>query len=205
MQTDATSHNMVACCWGFVANNVASVCMDLLKSLIGFKLYATNANKCQHCCGSMQTDATCWAQQCCVRLHGPLRSVLEGTHSGWTLVWKRPIQSTQCELGHMKYIHIWTSVKNGYEKWSSHIGAVLWQPYSGTECQCCDSETEYSDVTVMWQQWNGWKCSINSPEVLEHKPPIYMRNRRGGFWTSTQCACACKISSLMALKSTVNR
>ena len=28
------------------------------KSLIGFKLHATSANKCQHCCGSMQTDAT---------------------------------------------------------------------------------------------------------------------------------------------------
>ena len=28
------------------------------KSLTGFKLYATSANKCQHCCGSMQTDAT---------------------------------------------------------------------------------------------------------------------------------------------------
>ena len=43
------------------------------KSLTGFKLDATSANKCQHCCGSMQTDATsqhCWAQQCCVHLHG---------------------------------------------------------------------------------------------------------------------------------------
>ena len=29
MQTDATSHNVVACCWGFLANNVASVCMGL--------------------------------------------------------------------------------------------------------------------------------------------------------------------------------
>ena len=29
MQTDATSHNIVACCWGCVANNVASVCMGL--------------------------------------------------------------------------------------------------------------------------------------------------------------------------------
>ena len=28
------------------------------KSLTGFKLYATSANKCQHCCGSMQTDVT---------------------------------------------------------------------------------------------------------------------------------------------------
>ena len=28
------------------------------KSLTGFKLYATSGNKCQHCCGSMQTDAT---------------------------------------------------------------------------------------------------------------------------------------------------
>ena len=29
MQTDATSHNIVACCWGFLANNVASVCTGL--------------------------------------------------------------------------------------------------------------------------------------------------------------------------------
>ena len=28
------------------------------KSLTGFKLYATSANKCQHCCGSMQTNVT---------------------------------------------------------------------------------------------------------------------------------------------------
>ena len=28
------------------------------KSLTGFKLYATSANKFQHCCDSMQTDAT---------------------------------------------------------------------------------------------------------------------------------------------------
>ena len=36
------------------------------KCLTGFKLCATIANKCQHCCGSMQMDVTCWAQQCCV-------------------------------------------------------------------------------------------------------------------------------------------
>ena len=36
------------------------------KRLTGFKKYATSANKCQHCCGSMQMDATCWTQQCCV-------------------------------------------------------------------------------------------------------------------------------------------
>ena len=50
------------------------------KSLTGFKLYVTSAKKCQHCCGSMQTDTTCLlgpkmlrvvGQQCCVRLHGP--------------------------------------------------------------------------------------------------------------------------------------
>ena len=29
MQTDATSHNIVACCWAFLANNVASVYMGL--------------------------------------------------------------------------------------------------------------------------------------------------------------------------------
>ena len=48
------------------------------KSLIGFKLYATSANKCQHCCGSMQTDATCWAQQCWVLLANNVASVCIG-------------------------------------------------------------------------------------------------------------------------------
>ena len=48
--------------------NVGTCCA---KSLTGFKLYATNANKCQNFCSYMQTDATCSAQQCCVRLQGP--------------------------------------------------------------------------------------------------------------------------------------
>ena len=29
MQTDAASQDIVVCCWGFLANNVASVCMGL--------------------------------------------------------------------------------------------------------------------------------------------------------------------------------
>ena len=45
MQTDATSHNIVACCWGFLANGY--VRLHGPKSLTGFKLYATSANKCQ--------------------------------------------------------------------------------------------------------------------------------------------------------------
>ena len=32
MQTDATSNNIVVCCWGFLANNVASVCMGLVQT-----------------------------------------------------------------------------------------------------------------------------------------------------------------------------
>ena len=60
----------------------------LAKSLTGFKLYATSANKCQHCCGSMQMDATshnivgsnnvacCWPTMLtCVRLHGAIAIV----------------------------------------------------------------------------------------------------------------------------------
>ena len=35
--------------------NVGTCCA---KSLTGFKMYAASANKCQNCCGSMQTDAT---------------------------------------------------------------------------------------------------------------------------------------------------
>ena len=41
MQTDATGHNIVACCWGFLANNELR---PFAKSLTGFKLYATSAN-----------------------------------------------------------------------------------------------------------------------------------------------------------------
>ena len=41
-------------------------CWDLLRQK--FDWFQTICNKCQHCCGSMQTDATCWAQQCCVLL-----------------------------------------------------------------------------------------------------------------------------------------
>ena len=40
--------------------------------------YATSANKCQHCCGSMQTDATCRAQQCWVLLANNVASVCMG-------------------------------------------------------------------------------------------------------------------------------
>ena len=34
--------------------------------------FQTIRNKYQHCCGTMQTNVTCWAKQCCVRLHMPL-------------------------------------------------------------------------------------------------------------------------------------
>ena len=61
------------------------------KSLTDFKLYATSVNKCQHCCGSMQTDATCWAQQCCVLLVNNVASICIGLnflvgHGGGKLV-----------------------------------------------------------------------------------------------------------------------
>ena len=50
-----------------VAGQQCCVRLHAPKSLTGFKLYATSANKYQHCSGSMQTDATshnivgcCW-------------------------------------------------------------------------------------------------------------------------------------------------
>ena len=42
MQTDATSHNIVACRWGF--GQQCCVRLHGPKSLTGFKLYATSAN-----------------------------------------------------------------------------------------------------------------------------------------------------------------
>ena len=48
-----TTAKIIGCCW-------PQCCVRLHgpKSLTGFKLYATSSNKCQHCCGSMQTDTT---------------------------------------------------------------------------------------------------------------------------------------------------
>ena len=40
------------------SQNDRNVGTCLAKGLTGFKLHATSANKCQHCCGSMQTGAT---------------------------------------------------------------------------------------------------------------------------------------------------
>ena len=51
------------------------------KNLTGFKLYATSTDKCQHCCGSLQTEATCWAQHCCVLLDNNAASVYMGLKS----------------------------------------------------------------------------------------------------------------------------
>ena len=55
--------------------NVGTCCAN---SLTGFKLYTTSANKCQQCCGSMQTDVTCRAQHCCVLLANNVASVFMG-------------------------------------------------------------------------------------------------------------------------------
>ena len=72
LKAHANRRNKSHCCVlleAVLANNVASVSFVCgPKSLTGFRLYATSANKCQHCCGFVQTDATCWAQQCCVLL-----------------------------------------------------------------------------------------------------------------------------------------
>ena len=57
--------------------NVGTCCA---KRLTGFKIYATSANKCQHYCGSMQMDATYWAQQCCVLLFNSVAPVCMGLY-----------------------------------------------------------------------------------------------------------------------------
>ena len=89
------------CCATFrQSQNNRNVGTCLAKSLTGFKLYATSANKFQHCCGSMQTDATSHnddgpnnvqgvvGQQCCIRLHRPLVAV-QGPPSPEGEPWKR--------------------------------------------------------------------------------------------------------------------
>ena len=74
MQTDPTTHNIVACCWGFVANSVASVCMGLKVSPVSnytqqvptlLWFHANGRNKSQHF----------WAQQCWVLLANNVGSV----------------------------------------------------------------------------------------------------------------------------------
>ena len=57
MQTDATKYQQLPTLLGVVGQQC---CVRLRgpKSLTGFKLNATSANKYQHFCGSMQTDAT---------------------------------------------------------------------------------------------------------------------------------------------------
>ena len=52
-QTDATSANNCQHCWVLLANNVASVCMDL-------KVWPVSNYK-----GSCKRTQHCWAQQCC--------------------------------------------------------------------------------------------------------------------------------------------
>ena len=57
MKTDPTLlPNNTQHCWELLG----TCCVRLhgSKSLTGFELYAKSANKCHHCCGSMQTDAT---------------------------------------------------------------------------------------------------------------------------------------------------
>ena len=65
-----------------VVGQQCCVCLHGSKSLTGFKLYATSANKCQHCYGSMVPRTQhCWPTTpnivgpnnvvtCCFRLHG---------------------------------------------------------------------------------------------------------------------------------------
>ena len=65
----ANGRNRSQHCCVLLANNVASVWM-------GLKVWP--ANKCQHCCGSMQTDATLLVQQCCVLLADNVASVYIG-------------------------------------------------------------------------------------------------------------------------------
>ena len=77
MQTDATSANNPQHCWVLLANNIASVCMDLKVWLVSnytqqvptlFCFHANGRNKSQHC----------RAQQCWVLLANNVGSVCMG-------------------------------------------------------------------------------------------------------------------------------
>ena len=79
MQTDSTSHNIVACCWGILANNVASVCMGLKVWSVSNYTQQVPTLLWFHANGHNVLGATVLrvvGQQCCIRLHGPLRYIL---------------------------------------------------------------------------------------------------------------------------------
>ena len=69
-------------CWGLLANNVVSVCMD---RRVFFDRFPTVRNKCQqvptllwfHANGCNKSQH-CWAQQCCVLLANNVGSVCMG-------------------------------------------------------------------------------------------------------------------------------
>ena len=72
-------YNIVACCWGVLANNEHCVHLHGPKSLTGFKLYATLSEVPTllwfHANGYNMLGPTMLrvvGQQCWVRLHGPL-------------------------------------------------------------------------------------------------------------------------------------
>ena len=68
------------------------------KSLTGFKLYATSANKSQHC-GSMQTDSTSHnivapnsVASVCVGLYLPLHNKVQSNKTFWTISKRKHIE-----------------------------------------------------------------------------------------------------------------
>ena len=93
MQTDATSHNIVACCWGFLANNVASVCMGLKVWAVSnyIQQVPTSANIVVVVGTSFvvpksrtlkaHTNERNKSQQCCVLLPNNVASVCMGLYS----------------------------------------------------------------------------------------------------------------------------
>ena len=64
-------------CCGFMQTGFAGHRTIEMLGLVApkFNRSQTIRNKCQHCCGSTQTDKMCWAQQCCVLLANNVASV----------------------------------------------------------------------------------------------------------------------------------
>ena len=73
------------CALHFAGHTEQKKCWDLLRQKFDWfqtirNKYQASANKCQHCCSSLQMDATCWAQQCCVLLAKNVASVCIGLY-----------------------------------------------------------------------------------------------------------------------------
>ena len=104
MQTDATTEQVTT-----LLHVVGGFGPTMLRK---FDRFLTICNKCQHCCSSTQTDATCWAQQCCILLANNVASVCMGLNYRSIHMWPGIFKngdffSPQIQLPSTHNLHFW--------------------------------------------------------------------------------------------------